>query len=122
GRLGDCWLVAVMAACELTQPGFLRRLIADGRTASSDAPVGAGRGPASGSAAGLVAVDLFSPALAVAGLRRLPLLPVRRRRTLVSTRVPVRHRRSEEHTSELQSRFDLVCRLLLEKTNFYGHR
>src|SRR5437868_7691275 len=26
-----------------------------------------------------------------------------------------RHHRSEEHTSELQSRFDLVCRLLLEK-------
>src|SRR5699024_11518888 len=25
------------------------------------------------------------------------------------------HDRSEEHTSELQSRFDLVCRLLLEK-------
>src|SRR2546428_4696119 len=25
------------------------------------------------------------------------------------------HRRSEEHTSELQSRSDLVCRLLLEK-------
>src|SRR5699024_11486271 len=25
--------------------------------------------------------------------------------------------RSEEHTSELQSRFDLVCRLLLETTN-----
>src|SRR5207249_9764524 len=25
------------------------------------------------------------------------------------------HARSEEHTSELQSRFDLVCRLLLEK-------
>src|SRR5699024_11402413 len=25
--------------------------------------------------------------------------------------------RSEEHTSELQSRFDLVCRLLLEKQN-----
>src|SRR5437868_14678746 len=29
--------------------------------------------------------------------------------------VPGRWRRSEEHTSELQSRFDLVCRLLLEK-------
>src|SRR5437868_13640273 len=29
----------------------------------------------------------------------------------------VRTRRSEEHTSELQSRFDLVCRLLLEKKN-----
>src|SRR5699024_1766001 len=27
-----------------------------------------------------------------------------------------RGRRSEEHTSELQSRFDLVCRLLLENT------
>src|SRR5699024_11942354 len=26
-------------------------------------------------------------------------------------------KRSEEHTSELQSRFDLVCRLLLEKKN-----
>src|SRR5437870_10090559 len=28
------------------------------------------------------------------------------------------HRRSEEHTSELQSRGQLVCRLLLEKKNF----
>src|SRR6266513_6250738 len=28
---------------------------------------------------------------------------------------PRRSDRSEEHTSELQSRFDLVCRLLLEK-------
>src|SRR5699024_12416637 len=27
------------------------------------------------------------------------------------------YKRSEEHTSELQSRFDLVCRLLLEKKN-----
>src|SRR6266513_4802522 len=33
-----------------------------------------------------------------------------------SARPPdLRARRSEEHTSELQSRFDLVCRLLLEK-------
>src|SRR2546429_1623099 len=31
---------------------------------------------------------------------------------------PLRHRaRSEEHTSELQSRLHLVCRLLLEKKN-----
>src|SRR5207247_10927145 len=29
--------------------------------------------------------------------------------------VALRHDRSEEHTSELQSRVDLVCRLLLEK-------
>src|SRR5699024_12864466 len=32
---------------------------------------------------------------------------------IVSKRI--RKSRSEEHTSELQSRFDLVCRLLLEK-------
>src|SRR3712207_7130612 len=31
--------------------------------------------------------------------------------------LPVDHRRSEEHTSELQSRQYLVCRLLLEKKN-----
>src|SRR5699024_11827617 len=30
--------------------------------------------------------------------------------------------RSEEHTSELQSRFDLVCRLLLEKKNYINVR
>src|SRR5437588_4074239 len=29
------------------------------------------------------------------------------------------HQRSEEHTSELQSHSDLVCRLLLEKKNQY---
>src|SRR5437868_9049100 len=37
----------------------------------------------------------------------------------IDTSVSLRHMhlvtRSEEHTSELQSRFDLVCRLLLEK-------
>src|SRR5699024_12412594 len=32
--------------------------------------------------------------------------------------LPIKIRRSEEHTSELQSRFDLVCRLLLEKKKF----
>src|SRR5699024_11381221 len=39
--------------------------------------------------------------------------PPRRRRSRSSRRAGCR--RSEEHTSELQSRFDLVCRLLLEK-------
>src|SRR6266704_3716796 len=39
---------------------------------------------------------------------------------LPAPRLPIRSTtagegRSEEHTSELQSRFDLVCRLLLEK-------
>src|SRR5436309_15574943 len=35
----------------------------------------------------------------------------------VGARVAKRKRRSEEHTSELQSRENLVCRLLLEKKN-----
>src|SRR5207249_7332053 len=33
----------------------------------------------------------------------------------LKSQVAEREKRSEEHTSELQSRFDLVCRLLLEK-------
>src|SRR5436309_7721099 len=39
----------------------------------------------------------------------------RGRRFLRSSTVGSRSRRSEEHTSELQSRENLVCRLLLEK-------
>src|SRR5687768_18233794 len=35
----------------------------------------------------------------------------------VTTATNVWRRRSEEHTSELQSRLHLVCRLLLEKKN-----
>src|SRR5206468_12543817 len=40
-----------------------------------------------------------------------------RRRGIPAGRLPAaaQQRRSEEHTSELQSRSDLVCRLLLEK-------
>src|SRR5947208_17139239 len=34
---------------------------------------------------------------------------------VIGSRVPKRRRRSEEHTSELQSPDHLVCRLLLEK-------
>src|SRR5689334_24477990 len=39
---------------------------------------------------------------------------------LTSTRYV--HHRSEEHTSELQSQFHLVCRLLLEKKNMFRLR
>src|SRR5207247_10819536 len=55
---------------------------------------------------------------------RIPALPATRRCRRVARSVgTLRHRatrrhrlvRSEEHTSELQSRVDLVCRLLLEK-------
>src|SRR2546422_6376526 len=35
----------------------------------------------------------------------------------VTPRTLLQYRRSEEHTSELQSRLHLVCRLLLEKKN-----
>src|SRR5207249_10631046 len=53
-------------------------------------------------------------------LPQLTLDPKRRRphpvRTQLLRQPHVRYLlRSEEHTSELQSRFDLVCRLLLEK-------
>src|SRR5438067_8414607 len=34
--------------------------------------------------------------------------------------ISVKDARSEEHTSELQSRFDLVCRLQLEKKKNFG--
>src|SRR5207249_7844891 len=44
------------------------------------------------------------------------LLPVRRHGDIiVRLHAGIDAERSEEHTSELQSRFDLVCRLLLEK-------
>src|SRR5438067_7353567 len=41
--------------------------------------------------------------------------PLPRRRERFDVAVIGAGPRSEEHTSELQSRFDLVCRLLLEK-------
>src|SRR3712207_6959802 len=60
-------------------------------------------------------------------LGRLPWIPPPRSRT--PTRSPIRPcgrcrwrgTRSEEHTSELQSRQYLVCRLLLEKKNHPHH-
>src|SRR6266536_3670733 len=42
------------------------------------------------------------------------------RRLLIEAQIPICGR-SEEHTSELQSRVALVCRLLLEKTNKTCH-
>src|SRR3712207_7236348 len=48
--------------------------------------------------------------------RRLPATAVLRSGVRAGARIlPERPRRSEEHTSELQSRQYLVCRLLLEK-------
>src|SRR2546422_8419048 len=45
---------------------------------------------------------------------RLPLVPVQDK-TRARLREILQELRSEEHTSELQSRLHLVCRLLLEK-------
>src|SRR5207247_4601850 len=47
-------------------------------------------------------------------------LCVRAAARVVPRRAPAHSARSEEHTSELQSRVDLVCRLLLEKKNVIG--
>src|SRR5712675_3459620 len=57
------------------------------------------------------ALPIFSSSTAYSMLPRTP-------RHLGSTMLPATrttNRRSEEHTSELQSRLHLVCRLLLEK-------
>src|SRR5256885_12497220 len=42
--------------------------------------------------------------------------------TFTVSLAPSQHFRSEEHTSELQSPCNLVCRLLLEKKNKTGRR
>src|SRR2546422_4524606 len=51
-------------------------------------------------------------------LRTLPRMAFERER--LAFRMP--YERSEEHTSELQSRLHLVCRLLLEKKNLSPRR
>src|SRR2546422_2052122 len=65
--------------------------------------------------------DVLDPASVFAVAEPDPALPVRRVRP-VPAPLPARpalagaaRSRSEEHTSELQSRLHLVCRLLLEK-------
>src|SRR5699024_12175172 len=54
-------------------------------------------------------IDLYLAAAFAFGVRLFQNVAAIRRLLLT--------KRSEEHTSELQSRFDIVCRLLLEKKN-----
>src|SRR5687768_18222131 len=51
------------------------------------------------------------------GWRHVPFHERRELRSARDGRRDARRQRSEEHTSELQSRLHLVCRLLLEKKN-----
>src|SRR5699024_12630917 len=69
--------------------------------------------PVSLLAVGVLAVGSGVVGLGVVGLGVVGLLAVHVLPVGLLTAGPVG--RSEEHTSELQSRFDLVCRLLLEK-------
>src|SRR3712207_8982931 len=64
-------------------------------------------------------VEAVAPALDARGLLVLALL----RQAVVSLHADPGHTlsRSEEHTSELQSRQYLVCRLLLEKKKKYNY-
>src|SRR3712207_7626572 len=67
-------------------------------------------------------LEYFGPGGAVVGAHEQR--GAARSRVAVGRRVPAGRRlalaRSEEHTSELQSRQYLVCRLLLEKKNHKG--
>src|SRR5690625_5483790 len=70
-----------------------------------------------GSAAKVSSAAAVSPGITAAatGTGRPPTTGNQRGNTSPQGRIRPRVRRSEEHTSELQSRGHLVCRLLLEK-------
>src|SRR6266513_2437605 len=61
------------------------------------------------------ALQDFDRGVALAQSRADPFGVLHLHAEVVKPRRAARLARSEEHTSELQSRFDLVCRLLLEK-------
>src|SRR5699024_11579165 len=77
---------------------------------SSDLIVGAGATGESGMDAG----NMIKPMLARGELRMVGATTLDEYREHIETDAALERRRSEEHTSELQSRFDLVCRLRLE--------
>src|SRR5256885_10228160 len=60
-------------------------------------------------------VSTTSPSIWIASSLDIPPLPAWGRELEHKARSPGNLRRSEEHTSELQSPCNLVCRLLLEK-------
>src|SRR5256885_8371761 len=60
-------------------------------------------------------------ALPISSSRAGPLPGPSRSTSRSARNAPLPSRRSEEHTSELQSPCNLVCRLLLEKKKTYAH-
>src|SRR3712207_8223827 len=85
-------------------------LFRSGRGAAPDRTRQRARASSQGARAVEVTDDAHQPVDALDGLAR----------RLVEGAVEAGHPRSEEHTSELQSRQYLVCRLLLEKKNPTG--
>src|SRR5256884_9206344 len=93
--------------------------------ARPEKPRGRARRPVSGFRCAAGAPDIFRDTSAHRQRHSWPRKPRRETRIRIRRRskpaaCPCRHRpprpsRSEEHTSELQSRLHLVCRLLLEK-------
>src|SRR5688572_31806683 len=59
--------------------------------------------------------EFFECAFALAVRRRQAVVADKRTEAVLETVPHLPHERSEEHTSELQSQSNLVCRLLLEK-------
>src|SRR5207249_9558799 len=75
------------------------------------------RRPSTRSAASSAATTRAARRRSSATTARASSCGARRPSPTASRRPSTSTERSEEHTSELQSRFDLVCRLLLEKKN-----
>src|SRR5204863_1868678 len=68
-----------------------------------------------GGGAGIYTIRVGTAALGCPGERSSPAPRSERKKPFLTPLLRTPRNRSEEHTSELQSRRDLVCRLLLEK-------
>src|SRR5207248_9026108 len=124
GRLGGAPLLTAHPVRGRFRPGGGRVLFRRGGAGAGSwrgVPVVAGlggraalpaAGPGRGGAGGLAAAAV----VAAHGLRLA--FDGADRRAARRGRPAARRSRSEEHTSELQSPYDLVCRLLLEKKEF----
>src|SRR5699024_8091210 len=88
-------------------PSMIRRPLPESRSSGSEYPVKPAAMP-------MMTRRTPTTQLSSRGRRNAP---VKNTRSMCTLSAATNSRRSEEHTSELQSRFDLVCRLLLEKKN-----